>query len=67
MGHGVKLLIHTAISNGNSQTKISNFKYNKSGNFCLRVPPEALFYWKSLEIGIQSAMDIRNDDPIFQF
>ena len=30
----------------NSQTKISTFIVVKSGNFCLRVSPEAPFYWK---------------------
>ena len=40
--------------------------YSKSGNFCIRVPPEAPFYWKSLKIDIQKAKDIRKDVLIFQ-
>ena len=44
----------------------SDFYYNKSGNFCLRVPPEALFYWKLLKIGLPIVKDIRKDVTIFQ-
>ena len=43
----------------NSQIKIATFYYNKSGNFCWRVPPEAPFYRKLLKIGIRSAKDIK--------
>ena len=44
----------------------STFYYNKIGNFCLRVPPEAPFYWKLLKICIQNAKDMRKDVPILQ-
>ena len=50
----------------NSQTKIATFYYNKSDNFCLRVPPEAPFNWKLFKIGMASAKDIRKDVLIFQ-
>ena len=38
----------------------------KWGNLCLRIPPEAPFYWKLLRIGIQSAKDMRKDGLNFQ-
>ena len=50
----------------NSQTKISTFIVVKIGKFCLRVPPEAPFYWKLLKIGIRSAKDISKDVSILQ-
>ena len=50
----------------NCQTKISTFIVVKSGNLCLRIPPEAPFYWKFLRIGIQRAKDMRKDGLIFQ-
>ena len=37
-----------------------------NGNLCLGIPPEDLFYWKLLRIGIRSANDIRKDGLIFQ-
>ena len=40
--------------------------YLKMGNLCLRIPPEAPFYWKLLRNGIQSAKDIRKCGLIFQ-
>ena len=48
------------------QTRFLTFILVKSGNFCLRVSPEALFYWKLLKIGIRNAKDIRKDVLIFQ-
>ena len=41
------------------RTKISTFIVVKSGNLCLRIPPEAPFG----KIGIRSANDIRKDGP----
>ena len=46
--------------------KCFQFYNNKSGNFCLTVPPEASFYCKLLRIGIRSAKDMRKDVSIFQ-
>ena len=37
-----------------------------SGNFCLRVPPEAPFYWKLFKIGMPSVKYMRKDVLIFQ-
>ena len=50
---------------------LNNFQLNgasgvKRDNFCLRVSPEAPFYWKLFKIGIRSAKDIRKDVLIFQ-
>ena len=50
----------------NSQTKISTFYYNKSGNFCLIVCHEALFNWKLFKLGSVSVKDIRKNVPILQ-
>ena len=50
----------------NIRTKISTFIVVKSGNFCMKVSPEAPFYWNLLKIGIRSAKDIIKDDHIFQ-
>ena len=50
----------------NSQTKISTFYYNKSGNFCLIVCHEALFNWKLFKLGSVSVKDIRKNVPISQ-
>ena len=38
----------------------------KSDYFCLGVSLKAAFYWKLFKIGIQSAKDIRKDEPILQ-
>ena len=50
----------------NSQTKISTFYYNKSGNFCLIVCHEALFNWKLFKLGSVSVKDIRKNAPVLQ-
>ena len=51
----------------NSLTKIVPFYYNKSGNLCLRVPPEVPFYWKLFKIGMTSAKDIIKMSSFFKF
>ena len=47
-------------------TKISTFIVVKSGNLCLKIPPEASFYWKLVRIVIRSVKDIRKYGHIFQ-
>ena len=50
----------------NFRTKISTFIVVKNGNLCLKIPPEASFYWKLVRIVIRSVKDIRKYGHIFQ-
>ena len=58
--------ISSGTSSGISQTNISTFYYNKSGNFCLRVYHESLFDWKFFKMGSVSVKDLIKNVPILQ-